>query len=76
MNDHRGIRLWLKEAEVYLQFLNEDLDRIESLRESIASQMEKLLKGATKKLQESLNLLDMEMREEKDKKSKLRASIL
>jgi len=76
MNDHRGIRLSLKEAEVYLQFLNEDMDRIESLRESVVSQMEKLLKGATKKLQESLNLLDMEIKEEKDKKSKQKANIL
>ncbi len=76
MNDHRGIRLSLKEAEVYLQFLNEDMDRIEFLRESIASQMEKLLKRATKKLQESLNLLDMEIKEEKDKKSKQKVNIL
>jgi hypothetical protein len=50
MNDHRQIKFRLKEAEMYLQFLNEDLDLAESINESIASQIDQLLKEATTRL--------------------------
>ena len=50
MNDHRQIKFRLKETEMYLQFLNEDLDLAESINESIASQIDQLLKEATTRL--------------------------
>lgn len=37
MNDSRQIKLRLKETGMYLQFLNEDIDSIESIRENVAS---------------------------------------
>ena len=71
MNDHRQIKLRLKESEMYLQFLNEDIDSIESINEDTASRIEQLLQEATKKLRESANLFNHEFKEEKDKKSKV-----
>ena len=76
MNGHRQIKLWLKEAGIYLEFLNEDIDSIESIRENMASQIEQLLKEAIKKLRESVNLLNIEMKKERIKKSKQEAKIL
>ena len=76
MNGHRQIKLWLKEAGIYLEFLNEDIDSIESIRENMASQIEQLLKEATKKLRESVNLLNIEIKKERNKKSREEARIL
>ncbi len=63
MNDHRQIKFRLKEAEMYLQFLNEDLDLAESINEGIASQINQLLKEATTRLRESANFLHVEVKE-------------
>lgn len=63
MNDHRQIKFRLKETEMYLQFLNEDLDLAESINESIASQIDQLLKEATTRLRKSANLLHVEVKE-------------
>lgn len=60
----------LKETGMYLQFLNEDIDSIESIRENVASQIEQSLQEATEKLRDSANLLDLEIKGEKDKKIK------
>ena len=76
MNDHRDIKFRLKEAEMYLQFLSEELDLTESMDESIASQVNQLLKEARKLLRESGNLLDFEIKGERDKKWKAKANIL
>lgn len=76
MNDHRDIKFRLKEAEMYLQFLSEDLDLTESMDESIASQINQLLKEVRKLLRESVNLLDFEIKGERDKKWKAKANIL
>jgi len=65
MNDHRQIKFRLKETEMYLQFLNEDLDLAESIDESIASQIDQLLKEATTRLRESANLLNVEVKGER-----------
>jgi hypothetical protein len=65
MNDHRDIKFRLKEAEMYLQFLSEDLDLTESMDEGIASQINQLLNKATTRLRESANLLHVEIRGEK-----------
>jgi hypothetical protein len=62
MNDSRQIKLRLKETEMYLQFLNEDIESIESIRENVASQIEQSLQEATEKLRESANLLDLEIK--------------
>jgi hypothetical protein len=64
MNDRRNIKFRLEEAEMYLQFLKEDLDLIESLDESIVSQINQLLKEARRLLRESANLFNIEI--EKD----------
>jgi hypothetical protein len=64
MNDYRDIKFRLKEAEMYLQFLSEELDLTESMDESIASQVNQLLKEAGKLLRESANLFNIEI--EKD----------
>ena len=69
MDGHRQIKLWLKEAGIYLQFLNEDIDSIESIRENTVSQIEQLLKEATKKLRKSVNLLKIEIKKERNRKS-------
>lgn len=76
MNDHVRIKLRLKEAEMYLQFLNEDMDSIESISEDLASQIEQLFKEVTKRLRELANLLDFEIKRESDKKSREKTSIL
>ncbi len=47
---------------MYIQFLNEDLGSVESVRENVGSRIEQLLKQATKKLRESANLLNLEVR--------------
>ena len=62
MNDHRQIEFLLKEARIHIQFLNEDLGSIESIREDMAPQIEQLLEEATKKLRESANLLNLGVR--------------
>ncbi len=62
MNDHRQIKFRVKETEMYLQFLNEDLDLAESINESIASQIDQLLKEATTRLRKSANLLPVEVK--------------
>ncbi len=76
MNDRSQIKFLIKEAEMYLQFLKEDLDLIESLDESIDSRINQLLKEARKLLRESANLLDFEIKGERDKKWKAKANIL
>jgi len=76
MNDHVRIKLRLKEAEMYLQFLNEDMDSIESISEDLASQIEQLFKEVTKRLRELANLLDFEIKRESDKKSREKTNIL
>lgn len=76
MNSHKQIKLCLKEAAIYLQFLNEDMDSIESVRENMVFQIEQLLKEATKKLRESVNLLKIEIKKERNGKSKQKGQIL
>jgi hypothetical protein len=60
MNDQRQIKYRLKEAGIYLQYLHEDLDSVEFIRENIASQIDQLLKGAAQKLRKAANLLNLE----------------
>jgi hypothetical protein len=60
MNDQRQIKYRLKEAGIYLQYLHEDLDSVEFIRENIASQIDQLLKGAAEKLRKAANLLNLE----------------
>jgi hypothetical protein len=60
MNDNRHIKLRLKEAEIYLRYLLEDIDSVQSIRASITSQIDQLLKEATRKLREAGNLLSFE----------------
>ena len=60
MNDNRQIKLRLKEAGIYLRYLHEDIDSVKSIRASIASQIDQLLKEATRKLREAGNLLNFE----------------
>ena len=60
MNDNRQIKLRLKEAGIYLRYLHEDIDSVKSMRASIASQIDQLLKEATRKLREAGNLLNFE----------------
>ena len=74
MNDHKQINFLLKEAEMYLQFLNEDVDSVESINENIASQIAQMLSEVKIRLRESANLLDFEIKG--DKKSKEKANIL
>jgi len=50
---------------MYLQFLDEDLDLIESMDEGIASQINQLLNEATTRLRESANLLHVEVKGER-----------
>ena len=76
MNDHSQIKFLIKEAETYLQFLSEDIDLTESIDEDIASQINQLLNEATTRLRESANLLDFEIKGERDKKWKAKANIL
>ena len=74
MYDHKQINFLLKEAEMYLQFLNEDVDSVESINENIASQIAQMLTEVKIRLRESANLLDFEIKG--DKKSKEKANIL
>ena len=60
MNDQRQIKYRLKEAGIYLQYLHEDIDSVEFIRENIASQVDQLLEEATQKLREAANLLNLE----------------
>lgn len=60
MNDQRQIKYRLKEAGIYLQYLHEDLDSVEFIRENIACQIDQLLKGAAEKLRKAANLLNLE----------------
>ena len=62
MNCRRQIKLRLKEAEMYLQFLNEDMDSVEAVDEDVASRIVQLLQQVTKRLRESANLLHVEIR--------------
>ena len=59
MNDQRQIKSRLKEAEIYLQYLHEDIDSAESVPEDVASQIDQLLKEAAQKLREAGNLLNL-----------------
>jgi len=65
MNDCGQIKLWLKEAGLYLQFLNEDIDSINSIRGNVASRIAEMLKEATKNLREAVSLLNREIKEAK-----------
>jgi hypothetical protein len=76
MNAHRQIKIRLQEAGISLQFLKEDIDSIEFIRENVASQIEQLLQEVTKKLRKSADLLNLEMKRERDKKSKGKGEIL
>ena len=60
MNAQRQIKYRLKEAGIYLQYLHEDIDSVEFIRENIASQVDQLLEEATQKLREAANLLNLE----------------
>ncbi len=62
MNEQRQIKFRLKEAEMYLQFLSEDLDLAESINESTASQIDQLLEKATTRLRKSTNLLHVNLK--------------
>ncbi len=65
MTDLRQIKILLKEAGLYIQFLNEDVDSVESIRQNMAFSIEELLKQATKNLRESANLLNLEVKGKK-----------
>ena len=65
MKDLRQIKSLLKEAGLYIQFLTEDIDSVEPIREDMACSIEQLLKQATKKLRESANLLNLEVKGKK-----------
>ena len=67
VDDHRRVKLLLKEAGMYLQFLSEDMDAGESIPENMLSQIEQLLQEATKRLRESANLLNLEVKGERKK---------
>ena len=62
VDDHRQIKLLLKEAGMYLQFLTEDMDAVESIPENMLCKIEQLLQEATKKLRESTYLSKLELR--------------
>ena len=66
MDHHRQIRFLLREAEMYLQFLTEDLDVIESICEKSTSHIIDMLSEVTGKLREAANIFHLEItREEK-----------
>lgn len=65
MTDLRQIKILLKEAGLYIQFLNEDVDSVESIRQNMAFSIEELLKQATKNLRKSANLLNLEVKGKK-----------
>jgi len=60
MNNNRHIKLRLKEAEIYLRYLHEDINSVQYIRASITSQIDQLLEEATRKLREAGNLLSFE----------------
>ena len=64
MNDHRQIKFLLKEAEMYLQFLNEDIDAIESIDEKSTSDLTNVLIEVTGKLREAANIFHLEIKRE------------
>lgn len=64
MNDHRQIKLLIREAEMYLQFLNEDIDAIESIGERSTSQLTDVLIEVTGKLREAANIFHLEIKRE------------
>ena len=72
MNDSRQIKLLLKEAEMYLQFLNEDMDSGEFINEDLASRIEQLLQEMNKRVRELANLLELQIKGERAKKFKER----
>ena len=76
MNGHRQHEPRPKEAEMYLQFLNEDTDSFEPINEDLASRIERLLEEVRKRLRELANLLDLQMKEERNKKSNKKGNIL
>jgi len=76
MNDHRNIKFRLKEAEMYLQFLREDMDSVESINEDIAPRIEQLLQEVSERLRQLANLLDLQIKGERAKKTKKKANIL
>ena len=75
MNDRKQIKFRLKEAEVYLQFLNDDIDSIESIDEDIASELAQMLSGAKIRLRESENLLYLQISGKSRRKAKGKANI-
>lgn len=70
MNDHRQIKFRLREAEMYLQFLNENMDSVEVINKDMASRIQNLLQEVTKGLRELATLLDLQIKEKRAKKSK------
>ena len=70
MNDSRQIKLLLKEAEMYLQFLNEDMDSVEFINEDLTSRIEQLLQEVNKRVRELANLLELQIKGERAKKFK------
>ena len=64
MNEHRQIKFLLKEAEMYLQFLNEDIDALESIGEKSTSDLTDVLKEVTGKLREAANIFHLKRKRE------------
>ncbi len=60
MNGYRQIKCRLKEAGIYLKYLHEDIDVVESIHEGIAFRIDQLLEEATQRLREAGNLLNLE----------------
>jgi len=75
MNDHGRIKLRLREAEMYLQFLKEDMDSVELINEDTASRVDQLLQEVTKRLRELANLLDLHIKGERGRKPRKKATI-
>ncbi|MFX0198750.1 MAG: hypothetical protein ACFFCW_21720 [Candidatus Hodarchaeota archaeon] len=64
MNPRRQVRFLLREAEMYLQFLTEDLDAIESIGEKSTSQLADVLSEVTGKLREAVNVFQLKITRE------------
>jgi len=64
MNNHRQIKLLIREAEMYLQFLNEDIDAVESVGERSTSQLTDVLIEVVGKLREAANIFHLEIKRE------------
>ena len=75
MKDHRQIRFQLRESEMYLQFLREDMDSVGSINEDIAPRMEQLLQEVAERLRQLANLWDLQIKGERAKKTKKKANI-